>query len=402
MQPIPGKDRVRRNAVRALVLVVAGLVSAWAVACGGDGNGGVTPPPDDETGSIAGTVETSDGTGVPGADISASMSGASTQQATSGSDGSFGFQDLETGTWSLDMTPPDGFEVDPSQNLPASVTVSADQTSNATLLVRQERGAVQGTVVDDQGDPVSGATLTLSYPDGSTETAESGSDGSYGFTDLDAGEYTVAVDPPAGYAVPEGEPEERTVTVELGATATADFTVAPAPGTGTVSGSVANGTMPVAGATVTLSSTGGAQRTVETDAEGSFRFRALEPGDFTVSLDPAEGTALATDEAEQKDVAVTADAEAQVEFQVVHVVALTSNLTFTPSSLTVETGSTVRWVNESDIFHTITPDGHDQWTRATTQQQEVVMEVTFDTVGTFEYFCEPHQAQGMTGEIVVE
>ncbi len=385
------------------VVLAAGLISVWAISCGGGdgGNGnGVTPPP--ETGNISGAVETTDGTGVSGATVQASKTGATTRNATSGSDGSFGFENLETGTWSLDLTPPEGFEVAPGQSIPASVTVSADQTANVTLNVREKLGAIAGTVQDDAGDPVAGATLTLSFPDGSTATAESGSDGAYSFTDLDEGEYTVAIDPPSGYEVPQGEPEEQTVTVELASTTTVDFTVAPAAGTGSVSGTVQNGTMPIAGAVVTLTSGGGTDRTVETGGDGEFRFRALEPGGFTLTVEPPEGTALGSNEADQKDVTVEADVEAEVSFQLVHVVELTGNNTFSPSSLTVETGSTVRWVNVTTTFHTVTPDGHSEWTRTETQAIETVLEVTFDTAGTFEYFCEPHQAVGMEGEIIVE
>lgn len=403
MEAMPGETRTRRSAARIGVLLLAGLVSAWAVACGGDdGDGnGVTPPP--ETGNIEGAVQTADASGVAGASVEASKSGASTQTATSGSDGSFGFQDLETGTWALDLTPPEGFEVDPGQQLPASVTVSADETSSVTLLVREELGAVEGRVLDDAGDPVEGATLTLTFPDESTESTDSDADGAYAFTGLDAGDYSVAIDPPAGYEVPEGEPVEQNVTVELGATSTADFVVAPAAGTGSVAGAVLNGSMPIPGATVTLASDGGTERTAETDGEGAFGFTALEPGDYTVTVEPPEGTDLAAGETDEKAVTVNADQEAEVGYQVVHVVELTGSNTFSPSSLTIQTGSTVRWVNVTNTFHTVTPDGHSEWERVETDTAaETVLTVTFDTAGTFEYFCEPHQSVGMVGEIVVQ
>lgn len=77
-------------------------------------------------------------------------------------------------------------------------------------------------------------------------------------------------------------------------------------------------------------------------------------------------------------------------------------LSFVPDEPTIAAGTTVRWVNDSNLFHTITPQGHSEWQRQTTSQQGIVFEHTFQSAGTFPYFCEPHQAQGMQGEITVQ
>lgn len=86
----------------------------------------------------------------------------------------------------------------------------------------------------------------------------------------------------------------------------------------------------------------------------------------------------------------------------VTVINLTSSLTFSPDDVTISPGTTVRWVNQADIAHTVTPDGHSEWTRWTTTTSGESFEHTFDTEGTFEYFCEPHLDDGMTGVIRVE
>lgn len=83
-------------------------------------------------------------------------------------------------------------------------------------------------------------------------------------------------------------------------------------------------------------------------------------------------------------------------------VHLTSSRTFSPADLTIEAGTTVRWVNDAAIFHTITPDGHTEWTRQEMSSAGQTFEHTFSSEGTFPYFCEPHQAEGMTGTITVE
>ena len=75
---------------------------------------------------------------------------------------------------------------------------------------------------------------------------------------------------------------------------------------------------------------------------------------------------------------------------------------FEPGDVLIEPGTTVRWVNAQSIQHTITPDGHDEWERAVVTEANEVFEHTFHDEGTFPYFCEPHQAVGMTGRIRVE
>lgn len=79
-----------------------------------------------------------------------------------------------------------------------------------------------------------------------------------------------------------------------------------------------------------------------------------------------------------------------------------SGTSFEPSELTVRPGRTVVWVNTQSIFHTVTPEGHTQWSRATTNAAGEVLRVTFNAVGAFPYHCEPHRASGMTGRITVQ
>lgn len=75
--------------------------------------------------------------------------------------------------------------------------------------------------------------------------------------------------------------------------------------------------------------------------------------------------------------------------------------TFSPSEVTIAPGTTVRWVNQGNVEHTVTPDGHSEWARAVLTETDEVFEHTFDNPGTFAYLCEPHQAVGMVGTIQV-
>jgi plastocyanin len=74
---------------------------------------------------------------------------------------------------------------------------------------------------------------------------------------------------------------------------------------------------------------------------------------------------------------------------------------FSPSELVITAGSTVRWVNQVNDSHTITPQGHEEWETAVVSQAGDTFEHTFDEAGEFSYFCEPHLAVGMTGIVRV-
>lgn len=75
---------------------------------------------------------------------------------------------------------------------------------------------------------------------------------------------------------------------------------------------------------------------------------------------------------------------------------------FSMPDLAVDPGTTVRWMNTTSTFHTVTPDGHSQWTQWQTAGVGETFEVRFDQAGTFPYFCLPHRALGMTGTITVQ
>ncbi|HEV2757898.1 MAG TPA: plastocyanin/azurin family copper-binding protein [Actinomycetota bacterium] len=95
---------------------------------------------------------------------------------------------------------------------------------------------------------------------------------------------------------------------------------------------------------------------------------------------------------------------------------------FDPESVTVAPGTTLTFVNESSEAHTVTaydggvPDGAPYFSSGGFDSEDAARdslgdallaegetyEVTLDEPGTYEYFCIPHEDQGMTGTIVVE
>ena len=79
---------------------------------------------------------------------------------------------------------------------------------------------------------------------------------------------------------------------------------------------------------------------------------------------------------------------------------------FDPSSISIQPGDRVRWRNVTADFHTATsgtdcaPAG--LWTTGTVNPAATSAFITFNTAGTYAYFCRFHCAMGMVGEVVVQ
>ena len=78
-----------------------------------------------------------------------------------------------------------------------------------------------------------------------------------------------------------------------------------------------------------------------------------------------------------------------------------TNFAFSAPTITINRGETVRWRNATGSFHTVTPDGHQVFNERQTSGLGQTFETRFDTPGRYRYYCSPHRALGMTGEIVV-
>ncbi len=149
---------------------------------------------------------------------------------------------------------------------------------------------ISGRVVDDAGDPVAGAELTLSRPDGSTAVTTTGSDGQYLFDDNPAGTgYSVSVTVPAGYvADPDGAVRDG-IDIALDPVSDQDFVVVALP---SVSGSVTSGGNSLTGVRVVLRSPDGSVSvTTSTRSDGSYDFTGVPAGTYTIEIQPPPGYA---------------------------------------------------------------------------------------------------------------
>jgi plastocyanin len=143
-----------------------------------------------------------------------------------------------------------------------------------------------------------------------------------------------------------------------------------------------------------------------TGSDGRATFSNLDPGSWEIEVVVPSQYELATGEDDRKSATVVAGATANVSFDLEdtfsgEVVEARDDLTFSQPNLVISAGTSVRWVNTGIMLHTVTPDGHSEWSAANLGSNGSTFTHTFDTPGTYEYFCEPHVESGMTGTVTV-
>ncbi len=286
------------------------------------------------TGSIAGTVfDDADGSasqngaegGFAGTPVSLLLGATPFASTATAADGSYGFANLPPGTWTVVVdTPPVGsdatFDPDGLATLHrADVTLSAGQAAVGHDFGYRAIGTISGVVFDDTdgngsqdgGDPgFAGVPVSLldgATPVGSTTTS---GDGSYSFSNLAEGTYTVRlVTPPAGTEAtvdPDGVATLHTADVAITAGESSvgnDFGYR---AIGTISGVVfddadGNGSQDggepgFAGVSVSLLQGVTPVGSTVTSGDGSYSFSNLAAGTYTVRLvTPPAGTEATVD-----------------------------------------------------------------------------------------------------------
>lgn len=72
---------------------------------------------------------------------------------------------------------------------------------------------------------------------------------------------------------------------------------------------------------------------------------------------------------------------------------------FEPKIIKIKAGTTVTWTNEVETPHNvvISFEGVSPFVTKGSSWSH-----TFNTVGSFDYYCAPHQSMGMNGRVIVE
>lgn len=96
-------------------------------------------------------------------------------------------------------------------------------------------------------------------------------------------------------------------------------------------------------------------------------------------------------------------------------VGMTNSMKFTPDTVRIEPGETVRWENSSLLAHSVTgdpslstiegsaelPEGAKPFDSGMMDPKQT-FEHTFQVPGTYQYFCIPHEGTKMYGWVIVK
>ncbi|MDX1618649.1 MAG: plastocyanin/azurin family copper-binding protein [Balneolaceae bacterium] len=96
-------------------------------------------------------------------------------------------------------------------------------------------------------------------------------------------------------------------------------------------------------------------------------------------------------------------------------VGMTNTMKYTPDTVRIEAGESVRWRNSSLLVHSITGDPSESTVDGSVRlpegaepfdsglmDPEATYTHTFETPGTYQYFCIPHEGARMYGWVIVE
>lgn len=149
-----------------------------------------------ENPTLSGAV-LANGAGVSGVTVTATAPGEPTLTAVTDANGDYSFPRLPSGAYEVTMSTPAGYSAIGPTTRTESVA-AADVADVDFELARL--GSFSGTVLTDDGDPVSGAVITVDTGAG-TQQLTTAADGSFGLGDLPPGTYSLTITPPAGTTI---------------------------------------------------------------------------------------------------------------------------------------------------------------------------------------------------------
>ncbi|RIN72698.1 YSIRK signal domain/LPXTG anchor domain surface protein, partial [Staphylococcus simulans] len=280
--------------------------------------------------------------GIEGVTVTLTKPDGTTETTVTDANGKYEFTGLENGDYTVDFTTPEGYEPtavnvgdDALDSDGASTTVTIDNADNYTIDSGFFKPVVEPEPVpatynlgdyvweDSNKDGIqnsnevgiAGVTVTLTKPDGTTETTVTDANGKYEFTGLENGDYTVDFTAPEGYEATlvnvgddalDSDGASTTVTIDNADNYTIDSgffkpVVEPEPVPATYNlgdyvwedsnkdGIQNSNEVGIEGVTVTLTKPDGSTVTTVTDANGKYEFTGLENGDYTVDFTTPEG-----------------------------------------------------------------------------------------------------------------
>ncbi len=233
--------------------------------------------------------------------LTVTIDGPWPQSTTTAADGSYSFAHLPPGSYTIYVTPPAGFVATTSN--PVVVSLAAGGSAGANFGF-QGQGTVSGVAFNDANgngvrDPgeanIGGLVITLVPASGPVVTTTTTvGDGSYQFTNVAAGSYIVRSDDIPGFV--RTTPSAVGISVAAGGSGSANFGYQEV---GTVSGVVFRDTNSdgarnpgepgIGGVVITLTTETHQTFTTTTAGDGSYSFRDVTEGNYTVSAGAIPG-----------------------------------------------------------------------------------------------------------------
>jgi hypothetical protein len=229
--------------------------------------------------SVSGNVATTEGQNLGGVTVTITLEDGTTRTTVSDSDGNYLFDEMPAGDHAITIDAPAGYDYWGTDQ--RDVTVAPAQTTPITgqdfRLTAQAR--LLGLAIACE-ELLPGVTVTLTRPDGSSESTITDADGLYSFAGLPAGFYTVEVDVPEGHSA-ESPTTKRVRVVDTDVSGIHFYYSKPTAVTGTVTGPDG---APMGGVALTVTPEGGAPEEVTTGDDGTYGVGNLPAGSHTVAI----------------------------------------------------------------------------------------------------------------------
>lgn len=145
--------------------------------------------------TVSGTVSDSGG-GIGGVTVVLLDGAVEVARTTTAVDGTYSFDLVPPGTYSVTVPDPPGDYDVPS---PEAVTALDEDVSGVDLALTRP-GSIAGTVTNG-GAPVAGTVLTITGPSAFSQQVTTDAEGNYAVGDLPPGTYTVTLTPPSGTTI---------------------------------------------------------------------------------------------------------------------------------------------------------------------------------------------------------
>jgi len=113
---------------------------------------------------------------------------------------------------------------------------------------------------------------------------------------------------------------------------------------------------------------------------------------FTSQDKDKQPTSTDTTDMTAMDMPANSDQPSTAQVQPISTNAVTiKDMAFAPGDITIKKGTTVTWTNQDTVGHDVTPvKPTSEFKQSEMLSKGESYSVTFNTVGTFAYFCTPH------------